>query len=183
VSWLPKGSLLSLVVAWGGAVIACALLFDHYNALFGALLATAVLMVAIVDIDRFEIPDLANIAILLTGLTWHAWANGIEDVCTALVRSVAAAALLLLVRKLYRYWRDIEGLGLGDVKLAAAGAVWLDWSQMWFALLIAVIGAALLIAGRRLLLKEPVAHDTALPFGAFLAPAIWIAWIVQMSAN
>ena len=150
---------------------------DIRNAVFGSLLALAVLVVAAVDVERFEIPDLANLTILLLGLAWQAWDLNSDEIFAALLRGVAAAALLLGVRGIYRQVRKVEGLGLGDVKLAAAGAIWLSWADMWLALCIAVLGALMVVGGRRLVLREAIGHDTALPFGAFLAPAIWCAWV------
>jgi leader peptidase (prepilin peptidase)/N-methyltransferase len=181
-NFLKPSLIASLLIASAGAVAFCFLTLDRRDAFFGSLLAVAALVVAAVDVERFEIPDLANVLILLAGLTWQVWGH-VDDMVAALLRCAVAAGLLLLVRGFYRRWRQVEGLGLGDVKLAGAGAVWLDWSQMWFALAVAAGGAALLVLGRRLGLKEPILHDTALPFGAFLAPAIWIAWIVQMTVS
>jgi leader peptidase (prepilin peptidase)/N-methyltransferase len=179
-SFLKPSLIASLLVASAGTVALCFFTLDRRDASFGSLLGVTALVVAAVDVERFEIPDLANVLILLAGLAWQ---GHIDDMVAALLRCALAAGLLLLVRGFYRRWRQVEGLGLGDIKLAGAGAVWLDWSQMWFALAVAAGGAALLVLGRRLVLKEPILHDTALPFGAFLAPAIWIAWIVQMTVS
>jgi len=168
------------LVASIAALTFCFLTQNGLDSVFGGLLAVTVLYIAAVDVGRFEIPDVANIVIFILGLLWNTWALTAEDAGIALLRGVAAAALLLVVRTLYRRWRNIEGLGLGDVKLAAAGAIWLTTVQMWFALSIAVGGAVFLIIARRLLFKEEFARETAIPFGAFLAPAIWVAWILQI---
>ena len=77
--------------------------------------------------------------------------------------------------------RDLEGLGLGDVKLAGAGATWLSWSYIVVALLIAVSAAIAVMVGRRIVAKEQIKAHAAVPFGTFLAPAIWIAWFAQVS--
>lgn len=180
---LKPSLIVTHLVASVGAVGLCFVALDHRDAIFGGLLAVLVLIVAAVDVDHFEIPDLANLSILLSGLTWQVWGFDFDDLGTALIRCLFAAGLLLFVRAIYRGWRKVEGLGLGDVKLAAAGAAWLDWPQMWFALAVAVGGAALMIVGRRVLSKQPILHDTAVPFGAFLAPAIWVAWVVQVTAG
>jgi leader peptidase (prepilin peptidase)/N-methyltransferase len=175
--------IASLSIAFVAAATVCVYFLDASDALFGALLAAMVLHIAAVDVERFEIPDLANLAILLVGLAWQASELKIEDVLAAIVRCFVAGGLLFAVRLAYRRFRGIEGLGLGDVKLAGAGATWLAWSQMWFALSIAVGAAMMLVLVRNIFLRERIVRDAAIPFGAFLAPAIWIAWILQVSGT
>jgi hypothetical protein len=41
-------------------------------------------------------------------------------------------AVPLIVRVVCRRFRMIEGFGLGDLKLAVAGAVWLAWRNVLF---------------------------------------------------
>jgi leader peptidase (prepilin peptidase) / N-methyltransferase len=166
-----------------GAISLCFLALDRSDALFGGILATLVLIVAAVDVDRFEIPDLANALILIAGLAWQALSFDFAALMIVLLRCFLTGALLFSVRAFYRHLRNIDGLGLGDVKLAAAGAAWLDWEQMGFALAVAIGGAVFVIVARRIALREPILRDTALPFGAFLAPAIWVAWIAQMTSG
>ncbi len=78
-----------------------------------------------------------------------------------------AAGLLLLVRFLYRTVRREDGLGLGDVKLAAMLGVWLGGLGTALALAIGILLAActgvLLLA-----FQGRAARRLPLPFGAFL---------------
>ena len=76
----------------------------------------------------------------------------------------------------YARLRRLEGLGWGDVKLAAAGAIWLDWPQLPIALLIAAAAGILVVAGRAMLDGGRLKTSIAIPFGAFLAPSIWLVW-------
>jgi len=153
------------------------LLLAPLDAMFGTLLALSVLVVAATDLARFEIPDLANCAIFLLGIGWVVSSGFHSDaVLDAVLRAAVASAVLEIVRILYRRLRDIEGLGMGDVKLAAAGAPWLPWSHLQVALLIAVCAALLVVAGRALIARKGLHMRLALPFGAFLAPAIWVVW-------
>jgi leader peptidase (prepilin peptidase)/N-methyltransferase len=75
---------------------------------------------------------------------------------------------------LYKLVRGQEGMGWGDVKyLAAIGAVTGVYGCLWIlivsSLLGAIVGIALIVAGRG-------SSKTALPFGTFLgiATIIWI---------
>ena len=86
-------------------------------------------------------------------------------------------AIFLAFRAGYRRVRGVEGLGLGDVKLAGVAGVWLDWLDLPIAVEIAAIAALCLAlvkhAGRR-----GIDPRSRLPFGAFFAPAIWICWLL-----
>lgn len=153
------------------------LLLAPLDAAFGTFFALLVLVVATTDLARFEIPDLANCAIFLLGIGW-VFSSGFHSnaILDALLRAAVAGAALEIVRLLYRRLRGIEGLGMGDVKLGAASAPWLPWSHLQVALLIAVCAALIVIAGRALIARNRFHMRLALPFGAFLAPAVWIVW-------
>jgi leader peptidase (prepilin peptidase)/N-methyltransferase len=79
----------------------------------------------------------------------------------------------------YRCWRGRDGIGLGDVKLAAVAGAWLSLVTI-FAVIelaaLAAIGAYLLASVRN---RRPLRGTAFLPFGVFLAPAIWIGWLVE----
>jgi leader peptidase (prepilin peptidase) / N-methyltransferase len=153
------------------------LLLAPLDAMFGTFLALSVLVVAATDLARFEIPDLANCAIFLLGIGWVVSSGFYSDaILDAVLRAAVAAAVLEIVRLLYRRLRGIEGLGMGDVKLAAASAPWLTWSHLQVALLIAVCAALIVVTGRALIGRNGVHMRLALPFGAFLAPAVWVVW-------
>ncbi len=90
------------------------------------------------------------------------------------VGSVAGAALgagfLLLLRAAYKALRKREGMGLGDVKLAALVGAWLGVAGVALTLVLGVFlgalaGAALALSAR----KDP--GSLRLPFGTFLCAA------------
>ena len=178
-----SSSSVSLSVAFAAACGIGIIFLDITDAMFGILLAGAALFVAAIDIDRFEIPDSGNLLIMVFGLAWTFEASGLnaQAFAEALLRSMAAAATLFVVRWLYSTVRGFHGLGLGDVKLAAAGAPWLSWSYCAMALLIAAVAAIVVTVGRSALTRQRLHAQTPIPFGAFLAPAIWIAWFAQVS--
>ncbi len=93
--------------------------------------------------------------------------------------TVAGGASLWLVRAGYYALRGREGLGLGDVKLAAAARAWVGWQMLSLVLPMAATAALgpVLIAG--LLRRAPLSGSAKIPFGAFLAPAIWVVWVLD----
>jgi leader peptidase (prepilin peptidase)/N-methyltransferase len=75
-----------------------------------------------------------------------------------------------------------EGLGLGDVKLAAAGGAWTGWQDLPNVVLVAAVAALALALVRAAHRRKRLAGTDRLPFGAFLAPAIWIVWALRQLA-
>jgi leader peptidase (prepilin peptidase)/N-methyltransferase len=135
--------------------------------------------IAYIDWRRQIIPDSLNIAALALGeiaaLAGDAEAP-VAAAADAAVRGLVTAAVFLLFREIYQRLRGREGLGLGDVKLAAAAGAWLDWSVIPIAVALAAFSgllAAVAAAAARRRLPEPL---TRLPFGAFFAPSIWLVW-------
>jgi len=178
-SALPSWTILA--VAFAGACGIGWLVLSDIDAVFSALLAATALWIAAVDLSRFEIPDTANITTLVLGVVWSLLSMGVafEVIGEMAVRSLLAAGLLFAVREVYRRVRHAHGLGLGDVKLAGAGAVWLSWPHFVLALLVAALAGVLLVLISAVRSGERIQAGTAIPFGALLAPAIWACWVAQ----
>jgi len=149
--------------------------------ILGAGLGLLMLVIAVVDARRFIIPNELVVATLVLGYVgailetdglWH-------GVAAATLRGAVLGLVFLSLRTLYAWWRGREGLGLGDVKLAAAAGVWLDWPVMPIAVEIAAFAAISLYILGHVLGRRRISATTRLPFGLFLAPAIWIAWLLQ----
>lgn len=172
-----------------GAPLAIALLLGVFaslltapgaEGLYGAFLAALMLAIAANDARHYRIPnELTGAAFALALLRAGAFVPdiGAEALLWPLIRAAASGLPLLLLMVLYRRWRSQDELGLGDVKLAAVCGAWLD-----LATVIAVIElAALLAIGAYVvnaaLQRKPLRATAFLPFGLFLAPAIWIGWL------
>lgn len=169
------------------AIIAAAIisfvLLPATPALFSALLAALAIWIAWVDLEHLIIPDLANAALaglglLLVIIETPAGAR-MEWVSDALMRSIAAGSLMFLVRFAFTRMAGREGLGLGDVKLMAAGATWLSWTALPYSIALAAAAAMMVIALRAIKQGAWLDRETEIPFGAFLAPAIWVAFLLE----
>ena len=75
--------------------------------------------------------------------------------------------------------RGRPGLGLGDVKLAAVAGAWLDWFTIVAVIEVAALAALAAYTVLRYVLRRPIVATTPLPFGLFLAPAIWAGWLAE----
>ena len=85
--------------------------------------------------------------------------------------------LFFAFRAGYRTLRGVEGMGLGDVKLAAVAGVWLDWAFLPIVVEIAALSALAAALCARCP-GDGFDPKARLPFGAFFAPAIWICWLL-----
>jgi leader peptidase (prepilin peptidase) / N-methyltransferase len=171
-------ALIALALGAAAASIAAA---PGLRGFLGAALALVALAIAVVDARRFIIPNELNLAGLALGLVHAAWLAPdaiVTALMLALVRGAALALLFLALRAAYAYWRGRHGLGLGDVKLAGVAGVWLDWLTIPIAVEIAALTALAFYLVRHFA-GRPGRLTDRLPFGAFLAPAIWIAWLME----
>jgi len=145
-----------------------------------ASIVLGVMMLAGADVD-------ARTYLLPNVITWGATVCGVGSAwfldelnpwlaaSEAILRAVCAAALLALLRSVYGRIRRREGLGLGDVKLAAAVGAWLPFDIMPLCFGLATGGALVAILwghprGRR------IERTMKIPLGTFLCPALWFAF-------
>ncbi len=173
---------LSFAVAFAAAIVSFVTL-SLTPAVFSALLAGLAIWIAWVDLERLVIPDLANIAVAALGAAFILIETPagalVEEFSDALMRAIAAGGLLFLVRFIFQRFAGKEGLGLGDVKLMAAGAIILTWASLPYALVLAAVAAILVVALRGIRQGAWLDRETEIPFGAFLAPAIWAAFLLE----
>lgn len=69
------------------------------------------------------------------------------------------------------------------MKLAGVAGVWLDWQALAIAIEVAAFAALATYILRQLIFREPLTARARLPFGVFLAPAIWLCWLLAISAR
>jgi leader peptidase (prepilin peptidase)/N-methyltransferase len=177
---LPTFEDATIVIAAIATAAASMIVVPGARGVAGAGLACLMIAIAAVDARRFIIPDELTAAALALGLV-HA-AIGRPDgigwaLAIAALRGAIMAAAFFGLWALYRRLRGREGIGLGDVKLAGVAGAWLDWPTIPIAVEIAALAALAVCLVRWLAFGRTVSATTRLPFGLFLAPAIWIAWL------
>lgn len=138
------------------------------------------LALSAMDLREQRLPDLLTLPLLGAGLL-VAWAQpdwaGAPPLAASLLGALLAGGGLGAVRWAYSRLRRREGLGLGDVKLAAALGAWLGpWPLPSVLLLASAFGLvhALAVGARR----EP---SMRVPFGPSLAIAFWLVWLTGSS--
>ena len=168
------------------ALIACVLVSllaaPGAEGLNGAFLAALMLAIMVSDAERYIIPNELTAAAIALALLRAATIGpdaGWIGIAWSFARAASVALPLLGLMAGYRRWRGRDGLGLGDVKLAAVAGAWLGWSMI-FAVLelaaLAALGVYLLVA---ILRRKSLKGTAFLPFGAFLAPCIWLGWLAE----
>jgi leader peptidase (prepilin peptidase)/N-methyltransferase len=153
-----------------------------WHGAFGSALALLMLAIAVSDIRHFIVPDALSGTAFVLGLVAAALFDDAplaEAILMSLLRAAAAALPLLALMLLYEWWRGRPGLGLGDVKLAAVAGAWLDWFTIVGVIEVAALAALTAYAVWRYVLRRPIVATTPLPFGLFLAPAIWAGWLAE----
>jgi len=145
-----------------------------------ASIVLGVLMVAGADVDArtYILPNVITWGAAICGVV-AAWfldeLNPWLAILDAVLRAVSAAGLLALLRWSYGCIRHREGLGLGDVKLAAAVGAWLPVEIMPLCFGLATSGALVTILWARLR-GNRIDRTMKIPLGAFLCPALWFAF-------
>jgi leader peptidase (prepilin peptidase)/N-methyltransferase len=156
-------------------------------ALVSCLLGWSMLAIAAVDARRFVIPDVLSLPAIPAGLLVSGYLlDPSMDQLVSLDHVIGAGlggALFWLVREAYWRLRGREGLGLGDVKLAAAAGAWAGWQHLSEVLLLATTVALGLAIARAILRRETLSATSRLAFGVFLAPSIWIVWVLRAFAD
>ena len=147
------------------------------------------LALAVCDAETMQLPDALTLPLLALGVLYragdglfgdmdrgaaYAWHSALALGLRGAISAAATALALLLLRWVYSLVRRRQGLGLGDVKLAAAIAAWLGARQMCVVFFLAVVtGAltALLLLAVRGHKRAKSEGPLAVPFGTFLALA------------
>jgi leader peptidase (prepilin peptidase)/N-methyltransferase len=96
-----------------------------------------------------------------------------------LARAAVTAGVLAAIREVHRRLSGIEGLGRGDVKLAAAIGAWLPAEMIPFCFAVATAAALAFVLLSRLR-GQAIARTTRIPFGAFLCPALWLVFFASL---
>ena len=172
--------------AAAGAAFALGMLFavPAATALMTGYFVFTMLLVMLIDKSHFIIPDVLSLPAIPLGIATAVSAFPGAPGGILLDHAGAAAAAggcLYAIRYVYAVTRKREGLGLGDVKLAAAAGAWvgIEWLPMVF--LLATLSALTVVMMAALRARpQQIAMTAQVPFGCFLAPAIVVIWLLKL---
>jgi leader peptidase (prepilin peptidase)/N-methyltransferase len=149
------------------------LAFSDQPILLGSRLVFTALLIVLfgTDFDTQRLPNILTLPGIAVGVAWSVFGPpGLED---SLLGAALGAGILLAIRWLWRWWRGVDGMGLGDVKMLAMIGAFLGWRQIWVVLFFASLAGA--VAGVSLTVLRGRSLQSRLPFGTFLALAAFVA--------
>jgi leader peptidase (prepilin peptidase) / N-methyltransferase len=159
-------------------------LVPNIAGVLGAGLILLMLTIAVIDGRTYIIPNWLNACGFALAML-HAAVNEPDDrlmsMGIAALRGGVLLLVFLVVRIGYSAIRGRQGLGFGDVKLAGVAGAWLEWFMLPIVVEIAAVAALATYVLRHMLLRRSMSRADRLPFGLYLAPAIWLSWLVQSS--
>jgi leader peptidase (prepilin peptidase)/N-methyltransferase len=156
--------------------LACLAIGSPADVLPGALLSFGLAWASMVDIDRFILPDVLTLGLIVVGLGL-ALNDGLAASQARVIGAAAGYGTLALVAAIYHRVRGRSGLGMGDAKLLAVAGAWLGWTALPFVLLMASLGCLALL-GTTAALRRSHMPAGPIPFGPYLAAAIWLLFLL-----
>lgn len=160
-----------------GAVTIWALAAAPTGALFHSiLLGWLLVMLARIDIERFILPDLLNLAVLVLGASLLLDATN-EARLNGVLGAAIGFGVFVGLDWLYARYRGRSGLGRGDAKLIGALGIWVGATSLPIVILIASGTAIVFIFATKAISGRSVDGDTPVAFGPALAFAGWVTWL------
>jgi leader peptidase (prepilin peptidase)/N-methyltransferase len=126
------------------------------------------------DYDTQRLPNVITLPGIVVGLVFSLFTS--PGIVASLIGAALGAGVLLAVRWIWRKFRGMDAMGLGDVKMLAMIGAFLGWQQIWVVLFVASLAGATI--GLLLTMRQGRSMQTRLPFGTFLAIAAYVASIV-----
>ncbi|WP_170565674.1 prepilin peptidase [Ruegeria atlantica] len=124
---------------------------------------------SIVDMQCFEIPDLATFFVAAIGTAYLAFIEP-QSVFTHVLTGALVTGFFWLAGSLYFRAVKEDGLGIGDAKLFGAGALLLGPWKLPELILLSSIGG---ILGYGISVIKSPRDNEGIPFGPFIAYAIF----------
>ena len=147
-----------------------------------AVLILTYLLIALtfIDIDHQILPDLLTLPLVWIGLFISCFTlfTTSKD---AILGGIFGYLSFWAINKLFKIISRQDGMGQGDFKLIAAAGAWLGWQILPFVILTSSISC--LIVGGGVLLWKQKSYKTPVPFGPFIALALWIGIIWGFDAT
>lgn len=155
--------------------VASLLVAPDVDGMVGAVFGWLLLVLAVLDLGYFWLPDRLTGALAVLGLCAGLIGLG-PSLGERLAGGIVGYVTLTAIAWTYRRLRGRDGLGAGDAKLLGAIGLWLGWRALPFVLLAAsLIGIAAVLA-LHLSGRSPN-MTTKMPLGTLLAAAAWLLWM------
>jgi leader peptidase (prepilin peptidase)/N-methyltransferase len=163
----PYGRRYAVVEVLSAATVAyCAVSYPTIPiALFAAVFALGLIALAFIDIEEQLLPNVIVYPLLALGLVFNTFYAGAA--VASVTGAIAAFCTLWVIRTAYRWYSGVDGMGYGDLKLAAAIGAWLGVHAVPAVLFLAFVSGVAVTAP--LVMSAKLTEKSAVPFGPFLA--------------
>ena len=157
----------------GFLFVACLLTFGlTADAVVAGLFSCLLLVLAIIDLDHYILPDRLTLPGLAVGLLVQPiW--GRTSLSEALLGAVLGGGIILLLNGVWWLLRRVQGFGFGDVKMLAMIGCFLGPQGVVVSLFLATLTGSL--AGLYFITRRQLDLQSKLPFGFFLAIGALVA--------
>lgn len=140
-----------------------------------AFVAAAVLMcylvvITLIDLDTFLIPDQLSLSLLWLGLFLSLFEVFITPQ-QAIIGGLVGYLSLWLLFHIFKLITGKEGMGYGDFKLLAAAGAWLGYEMLIMVLMLASVSGLIIALVQRLMNKG----ETRIPFGPYLSIGFFLS--------
>lgn len=141
---------------------------------YAGFLMAALIISTFIDIDHWIIPDKITLPGIVIGLAGAALLPD-RNLIDSLIGFCIGGGILFLIGTIYMRWKNIEGIGGGDVKFLAMAGAFLGAKSVLVALVLASLLGSLY--GAYVMLRRGSGSQTAVQFGPFLALGTLIAYL------
>ncbi len=163
-----------VVEAFTGLLVA--ILAWHFGPNMQFALATLLTFILItltfIDLDEMLLPDQLTLPLVWLGLLVNL-SGTFTDLQSAIIGAVTGYLSLWSVFWLFKLLTGKEGMGYGDFKLMAVAGAWLGWQYLPLVILLSSILGA--VVGIVLLIKKQQSGSLQIPFGPYIAAALYVA--------
>ena len=184
---LSRKVIAGAIVFAGIVGIAVFILVSPVAAVATFVLALIMALVTLTDLRHFIIPNALTFPAVPLGIianiaVFHSddWTAGLTE---SLLGAVLAGGSFYLLRAAWFRLRRYEGLGLGDVKLAAVAGAWLGPALLPSACLTAALAGLAAVIIMAILPGRRVVMTDHIPFGSFIAPVVLLFWVLRLLEN
>jgi leader peptidase (prepilin peptidase) / N-methyltransferase len=129
--------------------------------------ATAVLVLALIDLEHQLLPDVITLPGIGVGVASSFLPDNPVTPLVSVASAVGGFAALTLVNAAYRAWRGTDGFGGGDPKMVAMIGAFLGWQGALLTVFLASVAGT--VVGLGLIAFQGRDAQHKLPLGTFLA--------------
>ena len=151
--------------------------FENLNTIiFLSILSLMLIIIFFIDLENFIIPDSLNFTIMGLALLKNFLPNFntslIHEINQSIIGGMVGYSSIWLIIFLYKTFKKIDGMGLGDAKLMAGIGLLFGWQSIPFVLFVsAILGLIFVLPS---LLNKQKNMRSEIPFGPFIIVACLI---------